>query len=51
MGLFKIKILREYHDLYVQSDKLLPADIYENFRNMCLDIYKLDLVYFVSAPR
>ena len=48
---FKIKNLREYHDLYVQSNKLLPADIYENFRNMCLDIYKLDLVYFVSAPR
>ena len=50
MGLFKIKNLREYHDLYVQSDKLLPADIYENFRNMCLDICRLDLVYFVSAP-
>ena len=47
---FKIKNLGEYHDLYVQTDKLLLADVFENFRNMCLDIYKLDLVYFVSAP-
>ena len=26
------------------------ADVHENFRNMCLDIYELDLVYLVSAP-
>ena len=47
---FEIKNLGEYHNLYVQSDTLLLADVYENFRNMCLDIYKLDPVYFVSAP-
>ena len=47
---FKIKNLGEYHDLYVQTDKLLLADVFENFRNMCLDIYKLDPVYFLSAP-
>ena len=46
---FKIKNLVEYHDLYVQSDTLLLADIYENFRNMCLDIYELFPVYFVSV--
>ena len=46
---FGIKNLGEYHDLYVQIDTLLLADIYENFRNMCIDIYKLDPVYFVSA--
>ena len=45
----KIKNLGEYHDLYVQSDTLLFSDI-ENFRNMCLNIYELDPVYFVSAP-
>ena len=44
-GVFKIK-----NDLYVQSDTLLLADVFENFRNMCLEIYELDPVYFVSAP-
>ena len=48
--MFKIKNLGEYHDLYVQSDTLL-ADVYEDFRNMCLNIYELDPAYFVSAPR
>ena len=47
---FEIKNLGEYHDLYVQSDTLLLADIFENFRNMCLNIYELDPAYFVSAP-
>ena len=49
-NIFKIKTLGEHHDLYVKSDTLLLADIYENFRNMCLNIYELDPVYFVSAP-
>ena len=47
---FEINNLGEYHDLYVQSDTLLLADVFENFRNMCLEIYELDPVYFVSAP-
>ena len=47
---FKIKNLGEYHDLYVKIDTLLLADIFENFRNMSLDIYELDLEHFVSAP-
>ena len=47
---FKIKSLGEYHDLYIQGDTLLLADVYENFRNMCLNIYELDPVYFVFAP-
>ena len=40
----------EYHDLYTQSDALLLADVFENCRGKCNEIYELDLVYFVSAP-
>ena len=47
---FKIKNLGEYHDLYAKIDTLLLSDIFENFRNVCLYIYELDLTYFVSAP-
>ena len=39
---FEIKGLGEYHDLYVQSNKLLLADVFQNFRNMCFKMYKLD---------
>ena len=48
---FEIKNLGEYHDLYVQSDTLLLADVFENFRNMCLEICEFDLTKFLSAPR
>ena len=47
---FEIKQLGEYHDLYVQSDTLLLADVFENFRNMCINIYGLDPAKFLSAP-
>ena len=35
--IFEINNLGDHHDLYVQSDTLLLADVYENFRNMCLE--------------
>ena len=47
---FEIKKLGEYHDLHVQSDTLLLADISENFRNMCLGRYELDSVKLFSVP-
>ena len=47
---FKLKILGEYHDLYVQSDTLLLADVFENFRNMCIKVYELDPAHFLSLP-
>ena len=46
---FKIKNLDEYHDLYVQCDAFLLADVYENFRNTCIKIYGLDPAHFLSA--
>ena len=42
--------MREYHDLYVQSDSLELAEIFENFRNFCLRKYKLNLAYFYTTP-
>ena len=47
---FKLKNLGENHDLYVQSDTLLPADVFENFRNMCIKVYELDPAHFLSLP-
>ena len=47
---FEIKNLGEYHDFYVQSDALLLVNVFENFRNMCLEIYALDPAKFLSAP-
>ena len=47
---FKLKSLVEYHDLYVQSDTLLLADVFENFRNMCIKVYELDPAHFLSLP-
>ena len=45
----EIKNLGEYHDLFVQSNTLLSADIFENFRNMWFEIYELDPAKFLSA--
>ena len=45
---FNINNLGEYHDLYVRSDTLLLADIFENFRQSCLKNYELDPAHFVS---
>ena len=47
---YERKNLEEYHDLYIQSDTLLLADVFENFRNMCINIYELDPAKFLSAP-
>ena len=46
---FKTKNLGNYHDLYVQSDTLLLAGVFNNFRKMCLEIYELDPAHFLSA--
>ena len=36
------KNLGDYHDFYVQIDTLLLADVFENFRNICIKVYELD---------
>ena len=45
---FKLNNLGDYHDLYVQSDTLLLADVFENFRDVCLKEYELDPAHFLS---
>ena len=40
------KNVGDYHDLYVQSDTLLLADVFENFKNMCIKVYELDVDCF-----
>ena len=47
----KLKNLGKSHDLYIQSDTLLLADVFGNFRNKCIEIYELNLAHFLSAPR
>ena len=44
------KNLGDYHDLYVQRDTLLLANVFENFRNMSIKLYELDPAHFLSAP-
>ena len=45
------KNIGDYHDLYVQSDRLLLTDIFESFRNECIKVCKLNPPHFFSAPR
>ena len=47
---FEPKNLTEYQNLYLQSSKLLLADVFENFWNMCLETCDVDLATFLSAP-
>ena len=46
---FEIKNLGEFFDLYLESDTLFLADVFENFRNMCSEIYEFDPAKFLSA--
>ena len=47
---FKLENLGDYHDLYVKSDTLLLADMFENFRDMCIKEYELNPAHFLSLP-
>ena len=47
---FKMKTFKEYHELYNVTDVLLLADVFKNFRDICLKNYGLDPVYYFTAP-
>ena len=40
----------DYHDLYIQTDRFLLVDVFEKFRDKCIEIYVLDPSYLYSAP-
>ena len=47
---FKIKTMREYHNLYLKTDVILLADVFETFRDVCMNNYKLDPCWYYTAP-
>ena len=49
-NVFNLKNTGQYHDLYLKSDILLLADVFENFRKTCLQYYKLDPCHYFTAP-
>ena len=46
---FNIKTMGEYHDLYLNSDVLLPFDVFESFRRTCLQYYKSDPCHYFTS--
>lgn len=50
LDIFKLNNMGEYHDLYLKSDILLLADIFENFRKTCLQYYKVDPTHYFTSP-
>ena len=46
---FKCQTIRDYHDLYLKSDVLLLADVFENFRKTCLKHYNLDPAHYYTS--
>ena len=47
---FNLNTMGDYHDLYLKSDILLSADVFENFRKTCLQYYKLDPCHYFTSP-
>ena len=47
---FRMKTMRGYHNLYLKTDVLLLADIFENFRDVCLENYGLDPAWYFTSP-
>ena len=48
--IFKCKNLGDYSDLYLKSDVLLLTDVFEQFRDTCLRVYKLDPAQYYTLP-
>ena len=49
-SVFNIKNFGEYHNLYLKTDVILLSNVFEAFRNTCLEYYKLDPAHFYTSP-
>ena len=49
-NVFKMNTMGDYHDLYLKTDVLLLADMFEKFIKTCLDYYGLDPCHYFSSP-
>lgn len=49
-NVFNLRTLGEYSDLYLKTDVLLLADVFENFRATCHAAYSLDPAHYFGAP-
>ncbi|GBO19490.1 hypothetical protein AVEN_201204-1 [Araneus ventricosus] len=49
-NIFNLQTLGDFHDLYVTSDVLLLADVFQNFRKLCFQFYKIDPSHVYTAP-
>ena len=47
---FSCESLGDYHDLYMRTDVLLLADVFESFRDLCLNYYELDPAHYYTTP-
>lgn len=50
MERFQCQTLQDYHNLYLLTDTLLLADVFENFHTICLEKYQLDPAHYYAAP-
>ena len=49
-NVFNCKTIGDYHDLYLKTDVVLLADVFQNFRKVCMNAYKLDPLHYYTAP-
>ena len=47
---FECETFERYHDVYLKSDVLLLADVFESFRDLCLENYSLDPAWYYTSP-